>query len=211
VTTRWLAVLLLASACVAGHSDADSAATDTAALRASARQREDSARRHDSMAMFASVPADTTLPRTAVDSLIARARAVLRVSRPTFREWPASAYAPVQPDSNYAEAQVAPLVGDFDGDSLPDVAFDGYEGRTHIMPVVLLGKDKQTVVPFVQTWEMPSPMEPMLSRVMVEKHVDDGRVAQGLEILHYASDGRLIGATVWVLEKGVFMEFTGGE
>ena len=176
MTARGLAALLLASACVAGHSDAP----------------------------------DTAAPRTARDSLIARARAVLGASRPTFREWPATAYAPVQADSNYPGAQTGPLIGDFDGDSLPDVAFDGYEGRTHIMPVVLLGH-KQTVVPFVQTWQMPDPPKPMLSRVMVEEHVADGRAAQGIMLLSYTSDGKLIGTSVWVLDDGVFKEFLDGE
>lgn len=184
---RWLPVLLLASACVASHADADSAAVST------------------------SVAPDTAPPRTARDSLIARARAVLAASRPTFREWPATAYAPVRADSNYPTAQTAPLVGDFDGDSLPDVAFDGYEGRTHIMPVVLVGKEKQVVVPFVQAWVMPDPPKPMLSRLMVVEHLPDGRSAQGIMRLAYAEDGRLLSTNTWVLVNGVFMQFLDGE
>lgn len=94
--------------------------------------------RHDdgfTTSYLAQAPIDTVLR--------VRARTVLAAARPGFREWLPSAHAPVLRDSAMPPTTTGPLVGDFEGEGMPDVVFDGYDGRIMVTPAVLSNNGRQ--------------------------------------------------------------------
>jgi hypothetical protein len=136
---------------------------------------------------------DTALvaaPRSAQeDSVIARARVVLAAANPDFREWPATAYAPVQSDSETASARFGPLVGDLDGDGVPDVVFDGYGGHGELMPAVLSNRGKARVVPVTERPEVANPPVPRRKRWVLAPYTFRGKRGQGVAFIDYNEGG----------------------
>lgn len=116
------------------------------------------------------------LARAPIDTvLLARARAVLAAARPGFREWRPSAYAPVLRDSASPPTTTGPLVGDFDGDGMPDVVFDGYDGRIMVTPAVLSHNGRPKVVSVEVGWDVPDPLVPRRVRFVVATYTFEGK------------------------------------
>ena len=81
------------------------------------------------------------------DTVISRAREVMHAELPTFREWTDSLAAPLSlTDAGPAAFTVGPVLGDFDEDGAPDVAFVGHDARGEQVAAVLSGRGHATAV-----------------------------------------------------------------
>lgn len=155
-------------------------------------------------------PPRSTAP--ADDSVIVRARAVLAAARPGFHEWPPSAYAPVLPDSTIRSATTGPLVGDFDGDGVPDVVFDGYDGRIMVTSAVLSNNGHPKVVSVEEGFDVPDPLTPRQVRFVVAPYTFKGKRGVGVGFVSYDASGRaMLPPTNFIYVNGYFAELIEGE
>jgi len=153
------------------------------------------------------------LPPAPTDvGLLARARAVLAAARPGFHEWPPSAYAPVLHDSAAPPTTTGQLVGDFDGDGLPDVVFDGYDGRIMVTIAVLSNKAQPRTASVEEGSEVPDPLTPRRVRFVVVSYMLMGNHGVGVGFVNYdASGNAVVPAAIYVYDKGHFTPLIVGE
>lgn len=157
------------------------------------------------------VAASSPSPTPADDSVIVRARNVLAAGRPGFHEWPPSAYAPGLLDSAVPAATTGPLVGDFDGDGMPDVVFDGYDGRIMVTPAVLSNKGKPTIVSVEEGFDVPDPPTPRRLRFVVAPYTLEGKRGFGVGFVNYdASGSAMVPVTIFIYVNGHFAELIEG-
>jgi hypothetical protein len=205
-TSRLIVVsLALLAACSSGHDRIN----DTALATVPAAEPPAS----PAPPRAAPVVAPMDPPRTArEDSIIARARVVLAAANPEFREWPATAYAPVQSDSETASARFGPLVGDLDGDGVPDVVFDGYDSHGELVPVVLSNRGKARVVAVTEGPDVANPPAPRRKRWMLAPYTFRGKRGQGVAFIDYNEGGwPILPAALYFLVDGHFSRLVEGE
>lgn len=218
-TSRWLvrsafvAFALQAAGCVDAHSRdnmrASTVAQDTSSESPVPEKlltvTESSMR--DTGFVASSLP-----PAPADDALLSRARAVLAAARPGFREWPANAYATVLPDSTLPWATTGPLVGDFDGDGMPDVVFDGHDGRIMVTSAVLSNNGQPKIVSVEEGFDVPDPLTPRKVRFVVAPYTFKGKRGVGVGFVSYdASGSAMLPATIFMYVNGHFAELIEGE
>lgn len=136
--------LLLANACVSRESDArrdtNRASDPTAAKPVSASRIGDSAR------LTTSAPPSSRDSARMVDSVIARARILLRQQRPEFREWEDTTAPPHSADYPDDSGFLAgPVAADLDQDGTLDVAFIGRDSTGERVLAVLSRRGEPTV------------------------------------------------------------------
>jgi hypothetical protein len=163
--------------------------------------------RHDdgsTNSYLAQAPVDTVL--------LAHARAVLDAARPGFREWSASAYAPVLRDSATPPTTTSPLVGDFDGDGMPDVVFDGHDGRIMVTLAVLSNNGRPKIAPVEEGFEVPDPLVPRRVRFVVATYTLSGKRGLGIGFVSYDASGKpMVPVSIRVYTAGHFAELIDGE
>ncbi len=136
--------LLLANACVSRESDArrdtDRASDVTTAMPVSASHVGDSAR------LTTSAQPSFRDSARMVDSVIARARILLREQRPEFREWEDATAPPRSADvADESGFLAGPVAADFDQDGTLDVAFVGRDSTGERVLAVLSRRGQPTV------------------------------------------------------------------
>jgi hypothetical protein len=199
--------LALAAACAGGHDRIN----DTALASVPAAEPPGAA--PPPSAAPVGPPVAVPPPRTArEDSIIARARVVLAAANPEFREWPATAYAPVQSDSATASARFGPLVGDLDADGIPDVVFDGYGSHGELVPAVLSNRGKARVVAVTEGPDVANPPAPRRKRWMLAPYTFEKKRGQGVAFIDYNEGGwPIMPAALYFLVDGHFTQLVKGE
>ena len=81
------------------------------------------------------------------DTIVGQARDVLHATLPMFREWTDSLAASLSlTDAGPAAFTVGPVIGDFDEDGAPDVAFVGHDAQGEQVIAVLSHQGHSAVV-----------------------------------------------------------------
>ena len=162
-------------------------------------------------------PGDTAAARASVaasvatDSLLARARAALRSAMPDFREWTDSAAITLPEGADAASFRAAEVVGDFDEDGAPDVAFIGRDSDRERIVAVLSQHGHPSAVP-VTGFGMSSAADSTRRRWFRRATVEAHRPRVGLEVVERADDGEIkLPATRYVFVDGHFTEWIDGE
>jgi hypothetical protein len=84
---------------------------------------------------------------SATDTVISRARDLMHTELPMFREWTDSLAAPLSlTEAGPAAFSIGPVLGDFDEDGAPDVAFVGHDAQGEQVIVVLSHRGHAAVV-----------------------------------------------------------------
>jgi hypothetical protein len=118
-----------------------------------------------------------------MDTMIVRARADLRAAMPMFREWGDSSGTPLSlKDAGSVPFTVGPVVGDFDEDGAPDVAFIGADAAGERIVAVLSHRGQPTVVPVTREETAPA-SGPQHRRWMRLATIFTDRDQVGLEIV----------------------------
>ena len=196
-----MVLVLLAGGCADRGSKAPSTDTVPAAAIAAG----------DSAAPNPTVAARSPAPVPGSDSVVLRARVALAAARPGFQEWPPNAYTPVLPDKTWPTATTGPLVGDFDGDGMPDVVFDGHDGRVMVTTAVLSNKGRLTIVSVDEGLELPDPPAPRRVRFVVSPYTLKAKRRSGVGFVSYDASGQAIGVTIMVYVDGHFAQWVEGE
>ena len=186
--------------------DMQPAARETAAAR-------ESAAAVGAAPTLAPAPAQQSSPRSAEeDSVIARARVVLAAVRPSFREWSAEMFAPVQLDSAAPAARMAPLVGDFDGDGAPDVAFEGSDSTGAVIQAVLSHKGQPIVALVTREKELAVGVDLHRSRLALAHDELGGKPLQGIDVVVWDEKGREVALSArLVYQNGRFAVLVSGQ
>jgi hypothetical protein len=137
---------------------------------------------------------------------------MLLATRPRFHEWPPSAYAPEPPDGGIPGATTGHLLGDFDGDGMPDVVFDGYDGRVMVMPAVLSNNGHPRIVPVMDSSLVADPPAPRDVRFVVASDtLNGGKIRFGVELVMFDRNGLAMERSgfVFVYVDGRFVQLEG--
>ena len=202
--------LLLATACVSRESaarrDTNRASDSTAAKPVSASRVGDSAR------LTTSAPPSSRDSARMVDSVIARARILLRQQRPEFREWEDTTAPPRSADYSDESGLVAgPVAADLDQDGTLDVAFIGRDS-TGERVLAVLSRHGQPAVEEV-TAELTGGRGGSSRRQWMHVvAVGTNPSHVGLEILERNEDPKIPAATAqFIVVDGHFSSWVDGE
>jgi hypothetical protein len=136
---------------------------------------------------------------------------VLAAAHPSFREWTAASYAPVQVDSTIPQVQIAPLVGDFDGDGAPDVAFAGSDSAGALIVAVVSHRGKPVVAPVTTERELAVGVDLRRSRLALAVADFQGRRREMIDVHVWNHGGQVTLSARFIYEQGRFSVLVGGE
>jgi len=161
----------------------------------------------------ATAPSRQTSPTTASqDSIVGRARVVLALATPTFREWTSDMFAPVHADTTAPTWRAAPLVGDFDGDGAPDVAFTGRDSAGVLILAVLSHRGQPIIAPVTTERELAVGIDLRRSRLALAVGDFQSRRREMIDVAVWDADGREMTLTArFIYEKGRFSVLVEGE
>jgi hypothetical protein len=149
---------------------------------------------------------------SATDTMLVRARADLHAGMPTFREWEDSSRTPLSlKDAGSVPFTVGPVLGDFDEDGAPDVAFIGRDAVGERIVAVLSHRGHPTVVPITGDETVPG-SAPAHRRWMRLATIFTDRDQIGLEIVVRNERGEFdLPPAEHVYYKGRFMQWISGD
>jgi hypothetical protein len=158
------------------------------------------------------VPApQTAQPSARTDSVIVRARIVLAKAAPSFREWTADMFAPVQEATGAPSLRPAPLVGDFDEDGSPDVAFTGRDSAGAVIRAVMSHRGQPVLATVTREAELAIGVDLRRSRLALARDVFNGSRREMIDVVVWDDRGAQITLSArFIYEKGRFSIFVSG-
>jgi hypothetical protein len=151
-------------------------------------------------------------PSASTDAVIVRARATLHAAMPMFREWEDSSGASLSlKDAGAAPFTTGPVVGDFDEDGAPDVAFIGVDAQGEHVIAVLSHKGQPVVETVASDATVPA-SGPQHRRWMRSATVFTDKDQLGLEVVVRNDRGVFpLPPAQYVYYEGHFMRWIEGD